>query len=132
MSLLFYLPLIVWMGLVEVAQDKMQVPVKGKALDDHRPPPRAESAAARCGVDSHLVFPIDRSPVQFDGQRRTPMIKLIKRYHPERHYMRGPGPKWLEKHSGGIDRIGPVTDDHCGDKHSLTGFFFQLLLGRRA
>jgi hypothetical protein len=29
------------------------------------------------------------------------MIKLIKRYHPERHYMRGPGPKWLEKHSGG-------------------------------
>ena len=19
-------------------------------------------------------------------------------YHPERHYMRGPGPKWLEKH----------------------------------
>ena len=34
------------------------------------------------------------------------MIKLIKRYHPERHYMRGPGPKWLEKHSGGIDRIG--------------------------
>jgi hypothetical protein len=40
--------------------------------------------------------------------------------------MRGPGPKWLEKHSGGIDRIGPVADDHRGDKHSLTGFFFQL------
>jgi hypothetical protein len=20
-------------------------------------------------------------------------------YHPERHYMRGPGPKWREKHS---------------------------------
>jgi hypothetical protein len=60
------------------------------------------------------------------------MIKLIKRYHPERHYMRGPGPKWLEKHSGGIDRIGPVTDDHRGDKHSLTDFFFQLLRGRRA
>ena len=21
-----------------------------------------------------------------------------KRYHPEHHYMRGPGPKWREKH----------------------------------
>ena len=60
------------------------------------------------------------------------MIKPIKRYHPERHYMRGPGPKWLEKHGGGIDRIGPVTDDHRGDKHSLTGFLFQLLPGGRA
>jgi hypothetical protein len=59
------------------------------------------------------------------------MIKLIKPYHPERHYMRGPGPKWLEKHSRGIDRIGRVTGDHHGDKHSLTGFFLQLLRGRR-
>jgi hypothetical protein len=57
------------------------------------------------------------------------MIKLNKRYHPERHY--GPGPKWLEKHSGGTNRIGRVTDDHHGDKHSLTDFFFQLLRGRR-
>ena len=23
---------------------------------------------------------------------------LFDRYHPERHYMRGPGPKWREKH----------------------------------
>ena len=38
MPLLFYLPLILWMCLFEVAQDEMQVPVKGKALDDHRPP----------------------------------------------------------------------------------------------
>jgi hypothetical protein len=22
----------------------------------------------------------------------------VKRYHPEDHYMRGPGPKWREKH----------------------------------
>jgi hypothetical protein len=51
------------------------------------------------------------------------MIKLI---HPERHYMRGPGPKWLEKHSCGIDRIGPVTDVHCGDKHSLTDSSFSF------
>lgn len=60
------------------------------------------------------------------------MIKPIKRYHPERHYMRGPGPKWLEKHSGGIDRIGPVMDDHRG--HLLRGFlqlFLPALRGRR-
>jgi hypothetical protein len=38
MPLLFYLPLIVWMGLFEVAQVEMQVPVNGKALDNDRPP----------------------------------------------------------------------------------------------
>ena len=60
------------------------------------------------------------------------MMKLIERYHPERHYMRGPGPKWLEKHSGAIDRIGLVTGGHRSEKHSLAGFFLQLLRGRRA
>ena len=54
------------------------------------------------------------------------MIKPIKRYRPERHYMRGPGPKWLEKHGGGIDRIGPVMDDHRDYKRLLTNFCFQL------
>ena len=24
---------------------------------------------------------------------------LIHRYRPELHYMRGPGPKWMERHS---------------------------------
>ena len=32
MPLLFYLPLIIWMGLFEVAQGEMRVPVKVKAL----------------------------------------------------------------------------------------------------
>ena len=27
-----------------------------------------------------------------------------KAYHPERHYMRGPGPKWREKH-GIVQRL---------------------------
>ncbi|MGA7389383.1 MAG: hypothetical protein WBW99_15865 [Pseudolabrys sp.] len=54
------------------------------------------------------------------------MIKPIKRYHPERHYMRGPGPKWLEKHGGGADRVDAVMDDHRTDKRLLTSFFFQL------
>jgi hypothetical protein len=34
MPLLIYLPLIVWMGLFEVAQDEMRIPVKGKTLDE--------------------------------------------------------------------------------------------------
>jgi len=36
MPLLFYLPLIIWMGLFEVAQDEMRVPVKVKALREAR------------------------------------------------------------------------------------------------
>ena len=31
------------------------------------------------------------------------MLNPIKRYLPERHFMRGPDPKWLEKHGGEID-----------------------------
>lgn len=26
---------------------------------------------------------------------------LLHRYHPERHYMRGPGPRWHAKHGRG-------------------------------
>jgi hypothetical protein len=32
---------------------------------------------------------------------------LLNTYHPERHYMRGPGPKWRAKHALG-QRIGNV------------------------
>ena len=27
--------------------------------------------------------------------------RMFDRYRPERHYMRGPGPKWREKHAAG-------------------------------
>ena len=30
---------------------------------------------------------------------RTLKNDLVNSYRPELHYMRGPGPKWLEKHS---------------------------------
>jgi hypothetical protein len=30
------------------------------------------------------------------------LVGPVKRYHPERHYMRGAGPRWLEKH--GLNR----------------------------
>jgi len=56
------------------------------------------------------------------------MIKLIKRYHPEHHYMRGAGPKWLEKHSGGI---GPRHGRPLRSQNSR-GLFFRFLRGRQA
>ena len=34
--------------------------------------------------------------------------RLCNRYRPERHYMRGPGPKWREKH-GGERRLGQAA-----------------------
>ena len=36
MPLVFYLPLLIWMGLFEVAQDEMRVPVNVKALRETR------------------------------------------------------------------------------------------------
>jgi hypothetical protein len=30
--------------------------------------------------------------------------RLFARYRPERHYMRGPGPKWREKHERRLGR----------------------------
>jgi hypothetical protein len=29
---------------------------------------------------------------------RARLARFTDRYHPEQHYMRGPGPKWREKH----------------------------------
>jgi len=54
------------------------------------------------------------------------VFKPIERYRPERHYMRGPGPKWFETHGGGINRVGPVTDSHR-HKYLLASFFFRLV-----
>ncbi len=41
---------------------------------------------------------------------RGRMVRLGHRYHPERYYMRGPGPKWHAKH----DR--PQTGGSDGDR----------------
>ena len=32
---------------------------------------------------------------------RSSLEGPVRRYHPEDHYMRGPGPKWREKHFDG-------------------------------
>jgi hypothetical protein len=40
------------------------------------------------------------------------VLRLIKSlfdpYHPERHYMRGPGPKWHAKHDGAAAEAHPA------------------------
>jgi hypothetical protein len=38
------------------------------------------------------------------------MGKLFDHYRPELHYMRGPGPKWLEKH-GRTGRTSQIAND---------------------
>ncbi|HEX2447095.1 MAG TPA: hypothetical protein VHK26_02775 [Methyloceanibacter sp.] len=37
------------------------------------------------------------------------------RYRPELHYMRGPGPKWLEKHAGHSGAIVVPSEGHHGN-----------------
>jgi hypothetical protein len=39
------------------------------------------------------------------------MRHLTDRYRPELYYMRGPGPKWLEKHAGRSGAIVVQSDD---------------------
>jgi hypothetical protein len=37
-------------------------------------------------------------------------VSMQRRYRPELHYMRGPGPKWFEKHERSVHakrRVGP-------------------------
>jgi hypothetical protein len=38
---------------------------------------------------------------------------LSDRYRPELHYMRGPGPRWLEKHAGQAGAIVIESDGHA-------------------
>ena len=40
------------------------------------------------------------------------MRYLTDRYRPELHYMRGPGPKWLEKHAGQSGAIVVPSEGH--------------------
>jgi hypothetical protein len=40
--------------------------------------------------------------------------------------MRGPGPKWIEKHCGGNEQIGPAIDDYRRHRQLLKDFFFQV------
>ncbi|HET9273018.1 MAG TPA: hypothetical protein VFO09_01975 [Methyloceanibacter sp.] len=39
------------------------------------------------------------NPAVVAGALRKVMSGLFDTYHPELHYMRGPGPRWREKHA---------------------------------
>ena len=43
--------------------------------------------------------PLPRPQAGFIASFRAFAHDLFDDYHPERHYMRGPGPKWREKHA---------------------------------
>jgi hypothetical protein len=50
------------------------------------------------------VLPVIREPMTWHpvivaGALRKVVHELFDTYHPERHYMRGPGPRWREKHA---------------------------------
>jgi hypothetical protein len=62
-------------------------------------PPSAVLGAAVITANAAFAF----SP--FPPRRRWRRISalLFDSYRPELHYMRGPGPKWREKHAGGLN-----------------------------
>ena len=39
--------------------------------------------------------------IQFFASEISGLWNVLTAYQPERHYMRGPGPKWREKHTQG-------------------------------
>ncbi len=55
-----------------------------------------------------------RAPVRKTMGRAVERLLMLlwggssKQYYPEAHYMRGPGPKWLEKHGGTDENSGLV------------------------
>jgi hypothetical protein len=60
-----------------------------------------------------------------------PMTKLFADYRPERHYMRGAGPKWLEKH-GPTGRAGEIAHHRTRDPSGLVKALARLVSRRPA
>ena len=53
------------------------------------------------------VLPVIREPMTWHpvivaGALRKVVHELFDTYHPELHYMRGPGPRWREKHNSSL------------------------------
>jgi hypothetical protein len=58
------------------------------------------------------------------------MVKLFEHYRPELHYMRGPGPKWLEKR--GIGRTGQIVNDRDSNALRLVEAIARRLVSYRS
>jgi hypothetical protein len=67
------------------------------------------TAMTRIAFGSHSL---DRpaSPISALGRQLKDAVTrmLFPPYRPERHYMRGPGPKWREKHGPAVTRRGSL------------------------
>jgi hypothetical protein len=64
---------------------------------------RAKMTSFQSPSETHLQhFLVDsrRVRVAFAFRGKVTVGKIFDHYRPERHYMRGPGPKWHEKHDG--------------------------------
>jgi hypothetical protein len=57
---------------------------------------RARSSAASTLLSRVLARPLQA----LRKARRYLAVELTGKYRPEKHYMRGPGPKWREKAAG--------------------------------
>jgi hypothetical protein len=53
--------------------------------------------------------------------------KIFNPYRPELHYMRGPGPKWLEKHSAVAECAMPQVSGSGGVEPKLAARVLHLV-----
>jgi hypothetical protein len=52
-------------------------------------------------LPSSLISRHNRSPLDTFAARWLKLIEIVfDPYRPERHYMRGPGPRWFARHEG--------------------------------
>jgi hypothetical protein len=58
--------------------------------------------------------------------------KIFNHYRPELHYMRGPGPKWLEKHSAVAECAMPQVSGSGGSKPTLAARVLHLVGDRHS
>jgi hypothetical protein len=60
------------------------------------------------------------------------MGKVLNHYRPELHYMRGPGPKWLEKHGSQTESNGEGCRAWDGELARAKGWREVILARLRA
>jgi hypothetical protein len=68
---------------------------------------RTPTTAARTPGPLTGIFQVLAEPEHW----QTLLSSLFDQYRPELHYMRGPGPKWREKHGHACPSL--ATDDRC-------------------
>jgi len=59
-------------------------------------------ASNRSALSAGRVNPVDRPPIFLAMAEAWRELRkgFFETYRPELHYMRGPGPKWRERHGG--------------------------------